>query len=113
MQQQGRLQQLLLLDHQLLQAYKVHLFEPSPQQRPDLYEQPGLILAPFRAVALELLYDGHERLVLLHCEVGDSLRRGDGLENVLVQDLINALAHNGLVPPPVCRLAHHLRLPAC
>jgi len=79
------------------------------QQPIDLLQQATLILAPARAVPAELVDDGVERLVLLHREVRDALGRRRRGEDDLVQDLIHALAHDGLVAAAVGSLAHHLR----
>jgi len=72
-----------------------------PQQRADLYEQPGLVPAPFRAVPAELLDDGRQRLVLLHSEVRDALGRRLGHQDVLVQHFVNPLPRHRLVPAPI------------
>ena len=81
---------------------------PSPQQRIQLNQQPGLILAPPRTVAPDLLDDGHEGLVLLHGEIRNALGRTDGHEDVLVEDLVHALSSDGLVAASVGGLAHDL-----
>ena len=81
---------------------------PSPQQRIELNQQPSLILAPPRTVAPDLLYDGHEGLVLLYSEISDPLGRTDGHEDVLVEHLVHALSGDGLVAASVGGLAHDL-----
>ena len=78
------------------------------QQPPDLREQPPPVLAPPRTVALELVDDGEERLVLLDGEVGDALGRRGRREDDLVEHLVHALADDCFVRPAVGCLAHDL-----
>ena len=80
----------------------------SPQQPTNLKQQALLILTPPRTVASELVDDGVQGLILLNGEVCDALGGRGRREDDLVEDLIHALAHDGLVAAPIGSLAHHL-----